>query len=170
MRVFYNGTIWTRERIRSLLDRNDAAVYRAITLVQSKQTVAERDSHSAQDENSVGWSKYDAKFMSAMAEIVAEHGHLLTEKQIETSRRVIKKYWRQALLDVAAKPGAEVLVGRLSAAKKAELAARPRVSPKGRELNEKPSQGAYSAVELKAMQEQRELIRKRPSRRRAVEL
>ncbi|QIN95275.1 hypothetical protein DLP3_112 [Stenotrophomonas phage vB_SmaS_DLP_3] len=88
-----------KEAIQQLLETNDRAVYRAIKLINDRQTEGEKARHAAEEENGVGFSKFDAEFMSNMAHAVTQYGKL-TERQMQFARPKIKRYWKQ-LMEIA---------------------------------------------------------------------
>ncbi|ATS92371.1 hypothetical protein DLP05_115 [Stenotrophomonas phage vB_SmaS_DLP_5] len=86
-----------KEEIQALLDSNDRAVYRAIILINDRQTASEKAHNAAEEENGEGWSKFDAEFMSNMAHAIRQYGKL-TERQMEFARPKIKRYWKQLMI------------------------------------------------------------------------
>lgn len=95
---------WTKERIYQLLDENDKAVKRAVLAIYRRQTADERSVHGTRHVNGVGFNKMDANFMTAMAVGILDEGkpgaRPFTPKMLEASRRGIKKYWRQLLIEI----------------------------------------------------------------------
>jgi len=81
----------TREMILSLLDTSDRAVVRAIVVLQSLQTQAERISEATFEPNAQGWNSVDAAFMGSLARGIAKYGSL-TPKQMIYARKKVRKY------------------------------------------------------------------------------
>lgn len=102
-----NGTIWNKEKIQSLLDRNDEAVYRAMLRIYNRQTTTEQVYQATTDWNSVGFSGTDGKIMSSFSEYYKKFGKL-SNKQIIIARKKMKKYWKQ-LLDEIRNDNSQVL-------------------------------------------------------------
>lgn len=89
----------TEESIVSLLNRNDTAVIRAIYAIQQRQTDDELNADTTKHANSVGWSRWDAPWMSDMIAKYERWGYL-TPKQMAVTRNKVRRYRRQ-LLDIA---------------------------------------------------------------------
>lgn len=89
----------TKETIQELLDNNNRAVVKALLAIHSRQTAAEQAGHHTREVNGVGFSKFDAPFLTDMVRAVQRYGSL-TPKQMAVTRNKMKRYWRQ-LLEVA---------------------------------------------------------------------
>lgn len=87
-------TTWTKERIHKLLDSNSKAVERAIVAIYKRQTGDEMAGHTTRHTNGVGFSQYDASFLSSLAEQVIK-GRWLSDRQLAVGRNKIKRYHRQ---------------------------------------------------------------------------
>ena len=85
---------WNREKIITLLDSSDKAIYRGILVIQSLQTAAEQLTDSTHVNNAQGWSGVDAQFMSGLAKGLRKYGRL-TPKQLPFARKKMHKYARQ---------------------------------------------------------------------------
>lgn len=91
---------WSKEAIQTMLATNDRAVCRALVAIYSRQTHQEQISGTTKEHNGVGFSAYDAEFLSSLAEQVKTRG-TLSPRQLELARKKVKSYWRQ-LLEIAA--------------------------------------------------------------------
>ena len=105
-----SAATWTRDAILALLDSSDKAVVRAIVVLQSLQTQAERISDATFEPNAQGWNSVDAAFMGSLARGIAKYGSL-TPKQMIYARKKVRKYAAQ-LAKVANK---EILAPEVSA-------------------------------------------------------
>lgn len=85
---------WNRDNIRELLEKSDRAVLRGIVVIHSLQTASEQASHMTNEWNQVGWTGFDAEFMSSLADQIRDKGGL-TPKQMEYARKKILRYARQ---------------------------------------------------------------------------
>lgn len=99
--------VWDRDAIFDLLDNNDKAVARAILALYKRQTAAEQSVGNTQEHNSVGFTAFDAPFLSSLAESLPKYNNKLTIRQLAKARPMMKKYWKQ-LLDIAEENGATV--------------------------------------------------------------
>ncbi len=98
MKITTNG--WTKESIVELLNTSDRAVVRAVVAIYKMQTEDEKSQGVTTHHNSVGFSSTDAEFLTGIAKSALEYDGLTT-KQLEITRKKIKKYWKQ-LLNLAA--------------------------------------------------------------------
>jgi hypothetical protein len=90
---------WTKEHIQHLIQTNDRAVERALIQIYNRQTADEQRSSTTNRENSVGFTAFDAEFLTSVAQqCIARNG--LTQGQIHRIRPKMMKYWRQ-LLEIA---------------------------------------------------------------------
>lgn len=91
---------WTKEHIQQLIQTNDRAVERALIQIYHRQTADEQRAATTNRENSVGFSAFDAEFLTKIAQqCIARNG--LTPGQVNMIRPKMMKYWRQ-LLEIAA--------------------------------------------------------------------
>lgn len=88
---------WTKEEIKEMLQRNDKAVLRALVVIFSLQTDAERSSEETVEHNGVGFNGADAEICSSLAKQIIRRG-TLSQKQMEIARKKIMKYARQLTL------------------------------------------------------------------------
>jgi hypothetical protein len=94
------ANLWTKEHIQHLIQTNDRAVERALIQIYHRQTADEQRAATTNRENSIGFSAFDAEFLTKIAQqCIARNG--LTPGQINMIRPKMMKYWRQ-LLEIAA--------------------------------------------------------------------
>lgn len=86
--------LYSTEEIRSLLEKSDKAVQRAIVALYSRQTESEKNSEATVEKNGVGFNGFDAKFFSSLAQQI-QSGRNLSAKQIAFARKGIMKYSKQ---------------------------------------------------------------------------
>ena len=86
-------------KIKELLDTNDRAVYRGIVAIYKLQTEEEKSCETTRVSNGVGFSAFDAEFMTSLAKDILS-GRGLSPKQLAIGRNKIKRYARQ-LADIA---------------------------------------------------------------------
>lgn len=86
--------MWNKEKIHALLDANPKAVVRGLLAIYALQTNNERVAGSTHDANGVGFSAYDAPFLSDIADKV-RNGWNLSPKQLAITRNKMKHYHRQ---------------------------------------------------------------------------
>lgn len=82
---------WTKEKIRELIENNPRAVTRGIVAIYNLQTQEEKLGRHAKVGNGLGFSQYDAGFLSSLAQQLIA-GQTLSRKQFDAGRRAIKKY------------------------------------------------------------------------------
>jgi hypothetical protein len=75
-----------------MLLTNDRAVERAIIAIWKKQTSSEQLAQSTQEHNHVGFTAFDAEFLSSLAERLEWKKYALTPKQLASGRKAILKY------------------------------------------------------------------------------
>ena len=95
--VIVNNKEWNNERIIELLNKNDDAVIRALMLIYSFQTDAEKSNNNTSVLNGKGFNKYDAIKLAPFIKFYNDR-NFLSKKQIEYVRKNIKKYSNQILL------------------------------------------------------------------------
>lgn len=81
-------------RIRELLDANDHAVLRGIVAIYRFQTETEQAYDQTKMTNGVGFSAFDAPFMSSLAKAILA-GTALSPRQLAIGRNKIKRYANQ---------------------------------------------------------------------------
>lgn len=113
MKVMLNGKIWDKDEIVALIERNDAAVARALMIVYENQTVDEKSRQTTCHHNGVGFTARDAAFLSDIAKKWKIWGRWASKRQCDAVRAVIKKYHRQILQHMLDnQPGAVLVTGR----------------------------------------------------------
>ena len=100
-------TDWTQAKIKTLLEKNDRAVERALVVLYDRQTEDEKRADDTKHHNNRGFTQADARFMSSMARQVLRGVHLsarqlafLRGRRSTRFHSRIGKYSRQ-LLEVA---------------------------------------------------------------------
>ena len=83
--------------LKDLLKTNDKALLRAIVLIYDNQTFEEKDKGESIENNSIGFSKIDAKEMSDIARKI-KAGKALTKEELAKSRNKMQKYWKQLMI------------------------------------------------------------------------
>lgn len=109
---------WTKEHIQHLIQTNDRAVERALIQIYNRQTADEQRCSTTNRENSVGFTAFDAEYLTAIAKQCIEN-HGLTGGQIHRIRPKMMKYWRQLLEIAAGHPTSPTIQQPAPAAKKA---------------------------------------------------
>lgn len=90
---------WDKTSIHMMLDANSTAVVRALRAIAALQTDDELSGHHTRHTNGVGFSKFDAPFLTDML-LQINRGRTLSPKQLAVTRNKIKRYWRQ-LVEIA---------------------------------------------------------------------
>lgn len=85
---------WEVEEIKELVLTNDLALYGALKELYKRQTDDEKESRETKDHNGVGFTAYDAEFMTSITEFLIKNG-FLTPKQKAVARKKIVKYSKQ---------------------------------------------------------------------------
>lgn len=86
--------VWTKDEIKSLLEKNDLFVAKSVVKIWERQTTSEKTSQSTEVNNGIGFNGLDAKIMSSFAEYFVTHGRL-SAKQLNLARKKIMKYAKQ---------------------------------------------------------------------------
>jgi hypothetical protein len=92
-------TVHDKESIQALLDRSDRAVIRGLKAIFALQTAEEQQGHHTNENNGVGFSKFDAPFLTDMVKAIDTWGGL-TPKQMAVTRNKLRRYHRQ-LVEIA---------------------------------------------------------------------
>lgn len=87
----------TEKEVKRCIRENDMDVCKAIVAVYRKQTKAEQASKDTHETNGVGFNKFDAEFLTSLAEQIIRNKQmgrptLLSPAQIKFGRRKIIKY------------------------------------------------------------------------------
>lgn len=109
MRVQLNGKVYDKEVVQNMIDESPAATARALLAIYARQTAAEQSSLSTIEHNSVGFCSRDAKWLTDIAQKYQRWGRWASDRQRLAVARAVKKYHRQLLEEIAAKPGAVVM-------------------------------------------------------------
>lgn len=83
--------------LQQLLRSNDRALYRACVAIYRRQTAAEQLQGKAIEDDGKGFTKYDAPVLSRIA-VDLLHGRPLSQRDYDTLRRAMPKYWRQLMV------------------------------------------------------------------------
>lgn len=84
-------TTWTKEAVVGLLEKNNAAVNRAVLAIYEGQTFDEKSAEYTKYSNGVGFNAFDAKRGTYYAEYIERNGSL-TGRHLEVARKMMKKY------------------------------------------------------------------------------
>ncbi|WP_297478317.1 hypothetical protein [Ferrovum sp.] len=92
--------MWTKEKIHELLDSNPMAVMKALVVIYDRQSESEKNSQVTTLANGVGFSAFDAKFCSNLAErikksVSAKRVPVLSPRQLAIAKNKMKRYHRQ---------------------------------------------------------------------------
>jgi hypothetical protein len=92
------GTTWTKETILPLL-ANDRMLERSIIRIWHRQTTEEKLSQTTAQHNGMGFTAFDAAYLSSLAEWIQKgqtkgipEGRRLSDKQKVIARRKMQKY------------------------------------------------------------------------------
>ena len=91
-----SSKVWTVEKIKELIDKNDKMVAKSIIKIYELQTEDEKGLMSTKESNGVGFNSIDSFILTSFAEFYMERGYL-SPKQIQIGRKKIKKYAGQLL-------------------------------------------------------------------------
>lgn len=86
--------VWTEEEIKTLIQNNDKALYKALLKLYSLQTDDEKVMQCAHHFNGAGFNGVDAPILSSFAEFLKKTG-FLTPKQRFIARKKLIKYNKQ---------------------------------------------------------------------------
>lgn len=96
-----SSRVWTLKEIEDLLATSKIMVIRSTVAIYQLQTEDERNLQDTRESNGVGFSAYDAEFMTQMAERSIK-GQTISPKQFFAMKNKIVKY-RNQLLRIANK-------------------------------------------------------------------
>ena len=91
--------VWDKDEIKAVLVRSDVFVTRSVVKMLERQTVAEAQGGYTTDANNVGFSAFDAEFLTSIANKIIE-GRNLSPKQISSARKSMLRYAGQ-ITDIA---------------------------------------------------------------------
>lgn len=83
--------------LKQLVKTNDVALFRAIVLIYENQTEEEKYAGESVEDNKIGFSKYDARELSAIA-LKIKARKPLSKAEVARSRIKMPKYWRQLMV------------------------------------------------------------------------
>lgn len=86
-------TVWSAEKMERVIEM-DEGLFRCLAAIYRLQTREEMDSHSTKKTNGVGFNKFDAPFLSELAEKLLR-GQKLTANEMFKARLKMKKYTGQ---------------------------------------------------------------------------
>ena len=86
--------------VRRCIQENDMDVCKAIVAVYRRQTASEQKCEHTTETNGVGFSKFDAEFLTSLAKQIILNKQLgrdtlLSPKQISRGRKAVLKYSKQ---------------------------------------------------------------------------
>ena len=93
--AFTNQTQW-EQYLKQLVKSNDVALYKAIVLIYQNQTGEEKSKGQSFEDNYVGFTKWDAEEMTAIAQKIVRK-QKLTDGEVAKSRNKMQKYWKQLM-------------------------------------------------------------------------
>lgn len=97
--------VWDKDAVQQLLERNAAALARAVLTIYERQTAGEKNAKTTSESNGRGFSGHDAAFLSSIAERLPRYDNRLTAAQRARVLPKMKRYWRQLLEEIEAKGG-----------------------------------------------------------------
>lgn len=89
-----SSRVWKAEEIKQMLLTDDRVLYGALKKLYQYQTESEKEHKETTESNGVGFSAYDAEFMTSVAEFLIKNG-FLSDKQKMYTRKKIVKYSKQ---------------------------------------------------------------------------
>lgn len=93
---FTNQKQW-EAYLKNLIRTNNTACLKAILLIYDNQTNEEKAAGISVEDNKVGFSKWDAEEMSAMARKLKK-GKQLSQGELLRAKLIMPKYWRQLMV------------------------------------------------------------------------
>lgn len=97
-------TTWTKDTVRTWIqncnvdnDKHRAALSRALLFLYSRQTADEQSSQTTNHDNGMGFSGFDAEFLSSVAQGVQRYGNM-TPRQAMVVKKRLARYAGQLLL------------------------------------------------------------------------
>lgn len=97
---------WDRETVIQLLETNDLALAKAVSVIYRAQTADEQSALQTKERNGVGFNGTDAPFLSSIAQKLPRYDNRMTQRQIAKVRPMMKKYWAQLLKEIERRGGA----------------------------------------------------------------
>ena len=94
LKIDQTSKVWSGEMIRNLLNRNSNAVLKGVVALYKLQTADEKACKLTNASNGVGFSAYDAPYMTKIAErVISKRG--LTKMEVANLRVKLLKYSNQ---------------------------------------------------------------------------
>lgn len=119
----------SKEFICEKLKTDTLWIKKALLLIYSKQTAAEKVREETSEDNGVGFTGYDSKFLSSIAiqlkriveysvnsgirEVEAIRNANLSDRQYEALKKAMPKYWKQ-VLDSCEQEKLEALISKVA--------------------------------------------------------
>lgn len=94
--AFKTNKQW-EQYLKHLVRTNDTALLRAVVVVYDNQTDEEKREGICIGDNNVGFSKYDVKQLSEIAEKI-KHKIPLSKPEVVLARSKMPKYWKQLMV------------------------------------------------------------------------
>lgn len=91
--------VHTKDSVQELIRRSDRALYAGVRAIHARQTADEQVGHLTRHTNKVGWSKFDAPWMTDMIVKLDRYGSLLDRPKAITRNKLLR-YHRQ-LVEIA---------------------------------------------------------------------
>ena len=91
--------VWDKDEIKAVLVRSDVFVTRSVVKMLERQTSDEARGGYTHEANSVGFSAFDAEFLTSIANQIID-GRNLSVKQIASARKSMLRYAGQ-ITDIA---------------------------------------------------------------------
>jgi len=85
-----------KEYIQSKLKSDDRWAKKALITIYNYQTAEEKATEESRVHNNIGFTGYDAEFLSKLA-FQLKHKHFLSKKQMDILHKMMPKYWRQIM-------------------------------------------------------------------------
>lgn len=86
--------VWSEAEIKELIQTNDKVLYKALKKLYECQTEDEKAGRHTNEQNGMGFNKFDAEFLSSVSEFLIKTG-FLTDKQKVVVRKKMVKYNKQ---------------------------------------------------------------------------
>lgn len=84
------------EYLKNLLRTNDYALKKSIVKIYNRQTEEEKLYGRSNEDNKIGFNRYDSEDMSKFARILLDKRDL-TDEQLQLARHTMPKYWKQLM-------------------------------------------------------------------------
>ena len=100
-------TTFTKEYIQEKLTSDKRWIERALVVLHDRQTADEQANMATSNNNGMGFTAFDAGYLSYCAEWV-KRGNRINDKHAEKCGKSLKKYWKQILSEIESKQEASV--------------------------------------------------------------